>query len=126
MFGLAVPVDDINVHAHYRPAPAIYKPAAVGDGDPLPCFGGSGTGGVESVYFVMTRQGYSPYTILKVELAAAQETFAPYTGLMKEVKAGFGRTISHLPAVFGVSIFRLWKLVCILLIFWEITVNNLP
>lgn len=103
MFGLAVPFDDINVHAHYRPAPAIYKRAAVGDGDQLPCFGGSGTGGVENVYFVMSRQGYSPYAILKVELAAAQETFAPYTDLMKEVKAGFGRTISHLPAVFGVS-----------------------
>jgi transcriptional regulator with XRE-family HTH domain len=26
-----------------------------------------------------------------------------YTDLMKEVKAGFGRTMSHLPAVFGVS-----------------------
>ena len=53
--------------------------------------------------FCMSRQGYSPYAILKVELAAAQETFAPYTNLMKEVKAGFGRTMSHLPAVFGVS-----------------------
>ena len=103
MFGLAVSLDDINVHAHYRPAPAIYKRAAVGDGGPLPCFGGSGTGGVESVCFVMSRQGYSPYAILKVELVAAQETFAPYSNLMKEVKAGFGRTISHLPAVFGVS-----------------------
>ena len=103
MFGLAVPVSDINVHAPYRPAPAISNRATVGDGGPLPCFGGSGTGGVESVYFVMSRQGYSPYAILKVELAAAQETFAPYTNLMKEVKAGFGRTMSHLPAVFGVS-----------------------
>ena len=103
MFGLAVPVSDINVHAHYRPAPAIYNRATVVEGGPLPCFGGSGTGGVESVYFVMSRQGYSPYAILKVELAAAQETFAPYTNLMKEVKAGFGRTMSHLPAVFGVS-----------------------
>ena len=103
MFGLAVPVSDINVHAHYRPAPAIYNRATVVEGGPLPCFGGSGTGGVESVYFVMSRQGYSPYAILKVELAAAQETFAPYTNLMKEVKAGFGRTMSHLPPVFGVS-----------------------
>jgi transcriptional regulator with XRE-family HTH domain len=29
--------------------------------------------------------------------------YAPYTDLMKEVKAGFGRTMSYLPAVFGVS-----------------------
>lgn len=103
MFGLAVPVGDINVHAHYRPVHAIYKQAVAGDGGPLPCFGGSGTGGVESVTFVMSRQGYSPYAILKVELAPAQGTFAPYTDLMKEVQAGFGRTMSHLPAIFGVS-----------------------
>ena len=103
MFELVVPVGDNNFHAHYRPAPAIYKRATFGDGGPLPCFGGSGTGGVESVYFVMSRQGYSPYPILKVQVAAVQETFAPYTDLMKEVKAGFGRTMSHLPAVFGVS-----------------------
>jgi hypothetical protein len=31
------------------------------------------------------------------------ETGIPYTDLMKEVKAGFGRTLSHLPVVFGVS-----------------------
>ena len=103
MLGLADSVGDINVHAHYRPAPAIYKRATAGDGGPLPCFGGSGTGGVDSVYFVMSRPGYSSYAILKVEPAAAQETFAPYTDLMKEVKTGFGRTMSHLPAVFGVS-----------------------
>ncbi|NMG48990.1 hypothetical protein GO613_12850 [Azoarcus communis] len=103
MLGLAVPVGDINAHVHYRPIPAIYRQATVAEGGPLPCFGGSGTGGVESVHFVLSRQGYSPFSILKIELAAVQDTYAPYTNLMKEVKAGFGRTISHLPAVFGVS-----------------------
>lgn len=103
MFGLAVPVGDTNVHAHYRPAPAIYKRATTGDSSPLPYFGGSGTGGIEGVHFVMLRQGYSPFAILKVEQVAKQDTYAPYTDLMKEVKAGFGRTMSHLPAVFGVS-----------------------
>lgn len=103
MLGLAVPVCDFNAHAHYRPAPAIHRQVAVAEVGPLPCFGGSGTGGVESVHFVMSRQGYSPYAILKFELSTAQDTYAPYTDLMKEVKAGFGRTMSHLPAVFGVS-----------------------
>lgn len=103
MLGLALPICDLNVHAHYRPVPAIYRSAAVAEGGPLPCFGGSGTGGVESVYFIMSRQGYSPFRILKVEFATTQDSYAPYTGLMKEVKAGFGRTMSHLPAVFGVS-----------------------
>ncbi|MBK6552915.1 MAG: hypothetical protein IPN12_17345 [Rhodocyclaceae bacterium] len=103
MLGLAVPVGDFNAHAHYKPVPAIHRQATVAEGGPLPCFGGSGTGGVEGVHFVMSRQGYSPFAILRVELAAAQDTYAPYTDLMKEVKAGFGRTMSHLPAVFGVS-----------------------
>lgn len=103
MLGLVVPVGDINAHAHYQPVPAIHRQATVAEGGPLPYFGRSGTGGVEGVHFIMSRQGYSPFTILKVEFEATQDTYAPYTDLMKEVKAGFGRTMSHLPAVFGVS-----------------------
>lgn len=103
MFSLAIPAADFNAHAYYKPTPAIYRQPAVAESGPLPCFGGSGTGGVEGVHFVMSRQGYSPYAILKMEPAAAQDTYAPYIDLMKEVKAGFGRTMSHLPAVFGVS-----------------------
>lgn len=103
MLGLTLPVGDIYAHAHYGPVPAIHRRATVAEGGPFPCFGGSGTGGFEGVHFVMSRQGYSPFEILKVELAAAQDTYAPYTDLMKEVKAGFGRTMSYLPAVFGVS-----------------------
>jgi transcriptional regulator with XRE-family HTH domain len=51
----------------------------------------------------MSRHGYSPYAILKIEPTTARKIYAPYTDLMREVKAGFGRTMSHLPAVFGVS-----------------------
>lgn len=103
MLGFAVPVEDINAHAHYRPVLAIYGRAPVAEGGPLPCFGGVGTGGVEGVHFVTSRQGYRPYAVVKVEVAASPEPYAPYTDLMKEVKVGFGRTMSHLPAVFGVS-----------------------
>lgn len=103
MFGFALPVGEVNTYAHYRPTPAIHRRAPVIEGGLLPCFGATGTGGVEGVHFLMSRQGYSPFTILKVDLPATQDTYAPYTGLMKEVKAGFGRTMSHLPAVFGVS-----------------------
>lgn len=91
------------VNAHYQPVPAIHRVETGAQSETLPCFGESGTGGVESVYFVVSRQGYSPFTIQKVELAATQDTYAPYTDLMREVKAGFGRTMSYLPAVFGVS-----------------------
>lgn len=103
MIGFSIPVGDMNAHTPYRPVPAIYQRAAAASGDPLPCFGASGTGGVEGVHFVVSRQGYSAFPILKCELAAAQDIYAPYTDLMREVKIGFGRTMSNLPAVFGVS-----------------------
>lgn len=103
MLGLAVPVADFNAYPHYRSVPAIHSRATVAEGRPLPYFGGSGTGGIEGMQFAMSRQGYSPFAILKMEPATAQGIYAPYTDLMKEVKAGFGRTMSYLPAVFGVS-----------------------
>jgi DNA-binding XRE family transcriptional regulator len=103
MLGLAVPVADFNAYPHYRSVPAIHSRATTAEGRPLPYFGGSGTGGIEGLQFVMSRQGYSPFAILKMEPTTAREIYAPYTDLMKEVKAGFGRTMSHLPSVFGVS-----------------------
>ena len=103
MLGLAVAVADFNAYPHYRSVPAIHSRTAVAESRPLPCFGGRGTGGVEGVQFVMSRQGYSPYAILKIEPTTAREIYTPYTDLMKEVKVGFSRTMSHLPAVFGVS-----------------------
>ena len=103
MLSLAIATADFNAHAYYKPTPAIYQQAAVAEGGPLPCFGGSGTGGIEGVHFAISRAGYRPYVILKTEPAAAQDAYAPYIDLMKEVKTGFGRTMSHLPAVFGVS-----------------------
>lgn len=103
MLSLAIPLGDLNPHVHYRPHAAIYKRAVVAEGGPLPCFGGSGTGGVESVSFIMSRQGYSPYAVLKVQGTAAHKALTPYAELMKQVKTGFGRTMSNLPAIFGVS-----------------------
>lgn len=106
MPGLAGSVADFNACAHYhRPIPAIHRCAAIGECRPLPYFGESGTGGVEGLQFIVSRQGYQPPTILvlKQEPTTPQETRAPFADLMREVKAGFGRTMSHLPAVFGVS-----------------------
>lgn len=94
---------DSNSRVYHRSVPAIYRQVPYVDGGPLPDFGGSGTGGVEGSHFVLSRQGYSPYIVLKIGNAAPPDTYAPYTDLMKEVKAGFGRTMSHLPVVFGVS-----------------------
>ncbi|WNB74835.1 hypothetical protein [Methylomonas koyamae] len=103
MVGLAVSVGDFNAYAHYRPVSAIHRQVNVAEGRPLPCFGGSGTGGIQDVHFLISRHGYSSVVISNIEQAATQDACTPYTELMTEVKAGFGRTMSHLPAVFGVS-----------------------
>lgn len=104
MLGFVAPVGDCNSPAYYRPAPTIQRQINVAEGGPLPCFGSGGTGGIEGVHFITSRLGYSPFMILiAAEPAAVQDTYAPYTDLMTEVKTGFGRTMSHLPAVFGVS-----------------------
>lgn len=103
MLGFFAPAIDLNAHPHYRTAPAIHRQITVAEGGPLPYFGGSGTGGIENIHFAMTRQGYKPFVIVQLNPVAVEEAYAPYTDLMKEVKAGFGRTLSHLPSVFGVS-----------------------
>ncbi|MEI7842412.1 MAG: hypothetical protein WCI39_05205 [Gallionellaceae bacterium] len=97
------PADNVAAYAHYKPIQAIYGSPSASDRSPLPCFGGAGTGGVEGVRFVLSRQGYRPYTVVEVVVAAPHSSYAPYANLMEEVKTGFGRTMSHLPAVFGVS-----------------------
>lgn len=103
MFAFPIPVGDFNPYAHYRPVPAITSQATVAEGGPLPCFGASGTGGIEGVHFVMTRNGYSPFVIRKIETPSQQDTDSYFKDLMREVQTGFGRTMNHLPGVFGVS-----------------------
>jgi hypothetical protein len=103
----AIPVE-ITSPAYYRPGPPIHRHITIVEGGPLPSFGRSGTGGVEDVRFAMSRQGYNTYTILPHAMlrggpATAVGAYVTFTDLMKEVKAGFGRTMSHLPAIFGVS-----------------------
>jgi transcriptional regulator with XRE-family HTH domain len=99
------PIDAAGEYAGsgYRPLPAIYgePPASSGSGRPLPLFGGAGTGGLESEAFFRLRSGYQPFII--VELPAQVQPVAPFAKLMSDVKVGFGRTMSRLPEVFGVS-----------------------
>jgi hypothetical protein len=71
------------------PPPAIYCR--------MPEFGGVGTGGTETLKFTETRFGYLPYVLL-----ATTPQVAPKE-LMRQVQTSFGRTWSHLPAIFGVS-----------------------
>ena len=93
-----------KANSHY--APANYGPSSVAVGRPLPYFGGSGTGGTEDVRFILLRQRYSPFTVVNVENPKPVEAashHAPFADLMKNIQSAFGRTMSQLPAVFGVS-----------------------
>lgn len=83
---------------HYRPAPAVYSRAQVFE-RPLP-IQEVGTGGVANMVFVRQALGYQPYEVLE---QIQSNKVAPYAELMGQVKAGFGRTMSRLPQVFGVS-----------------------
>ena len=85
-----------------RPVPAIVARRPVGAGRPFADFGGAGTGGLQSADFYQTRAGYVCFDILRVEKPLPAQN-APYAALMEQVKEGFGRTLSHLPEVFGVS-----------------------
>lgn len=95
--------NDIPTSAFYKPVPAIYGRAADAKGGPLPPFGGAGTGGFEGLAFIRSHQGYSLFQVVDAEPAISEAPYAPYVDLMEEVKTGFGRTMSHLPVVFGVS-----------------------
>lgn len=90
--------------AYSAPVPAIYQKDERANSWPahLPSFGGAGTGGLENVSFYIDRQGYPTFTIDIVDLPDPV-IGTSYTNLMAEIKNGFGRTFSHLPAVFGVS-----------------------
>lgn len=95
---LAVPATADFAPVHYRPAPAVHSRAQVLERSlPLQVVG---TGGVPTVQFVREAFGYQPYEVLDQPQAVDD---APYAKLMGQVKAGFGRTMSRLPEVFGVS-----------------------
>lgn len=88
-----------QVGVGYRPAPAIYR-RAISCGSPLPVIGAAGTGGLEGEHYYSLRMGYRPFEVV---LVVKQPEQAPFVKLMQVVKIGFGRTMTRLPEVFGVS-----------------------
>lgn len=95
---LPVPASADFAAVHYRPIPAVYSRDPVLE-QPFP-FQVVGTGGVASAQFVREAFGYQPYEVLEQSQVVEE---APYAKLMRQVKSGFGRTMSRLPEVFGVS-----------------------
>jgi transcriptional regulator with XRE-family HTH domain len=95
---LPIPLIAETAAVHYRPRPAIYARVPVTE-PPWP-LREVGTGGLALESFIRDAFGYQPVTVLEPMTA---EPEAPYAKLMRQVKAGFGRTMSRLPEVFGVS-----------------------
>lgn len=95
---LPVPATADFAAVHCRELPAIISRVKVVE-RPLP-FIEVGTGGLHIESFVRMGMGYQRFVVLE---QAPQVEDAPYAMLMEQVKAGFGRTMSRLPEVFGVS-----------------------
>ncbi len=98
MMGLTVPGSTDFAAVQYRLVPVVCSRDMVLE-RPLP-IQTVGTGGVASELFVRRAFGYQPYEIIEQPKPIEN---APYAELMGTVKAGFGRTMSRLPEVFGVS-----------------------
>lgn len=95
---LAVPTSADFAAFHYRSRPVIVS-RVQGVERPFPHLE-AGTGGLPIEPFIRQGIGYQPYVVLEqIQPLVA----APYTKLMEQVKTGFGRTMSRLPEVFGVS-----------------------
>jgi len=84
--------------ALYRPSSAIFGRAAPGSG-PMP-LRQVGTGGLALEAFLTDFHGYGPVEVVRAVPPVEEQ---PYARLMAEVRAGFGRTLSRLTEVFGVS-----------------------
>lgn len=95
---LPVPAAADFAAVHYRPVPAVCHRVQVLE-RPLP-IQVVGTGGIASALFIREAFGYQPFEVLAPHHVVE---VAPYAKLMEQVKAGFGRTMSRLPEVFGVS-----------------------
>jgi transcriptional regulator with XRE-family HTH domain len=99
---LAIP--DLASSTGYRPVSAIHshRPPA---SQLLPTIGAAGTGGVESGDYYRRMYllpiGYQAFLVVVAPAQAPDP--APYTELMQVIKSGFGRTMTRLPEVFGVS-----------------------
>lgn len=91
------PTSGIRV-ADYRPQPESGLPAdtAASHWPSLEV----GTGGTALEAFVLQSFGYHRFAII---MPAPVVEDAPFAKLMRQVKAGFGRTMSRLPEAFGVS-----------------------
>ena len=95
---LSVPPTADFALVRYRPTQAIANRTHAVD-RPFPYLV-TGTGGLAGERFIRHGMGYRPFEVLE---SIQPIVDAPYVKLMEQVRAGFGRTLSRLPEVFGVS-----------------------
>jgi hypothetical protein len=93
--------------AGYPPALEFHIPAPIGARPPLLPIPGVGTGGIETEAFYRQQIGYRMFDVVEA-LKSSTADQAPvdqgqFADMMREIKNGFGRTMSRLPEVFGVS-----------------------
>src|SRR5882762_7247470 len=94
-----VPVGEISPSYAYQPALSAlsaFVRTHVAEDRPLPHFAEPGTGGLLSEAFYRAR-------IAGYRLVELEQQRTPFVELMQVVKTGFGRTMTRLPEVFGVS-----------------------
>ncbi|MGM9481819.1 hypothetical protein ACS5PN_11605 [Roseateles sp. NT4] len=85
----------------FQTVPAVYLRVVVEERPPTQFrIGDVGTGGLASETFFRLRHGYKPFPL---EERVEEPSAGPWADRMAEVKQGFGRTMSRLPEVFGVS-----------------------
>jgi len=102
LIDIAAPTDT-SFSVFSKPIAAIYGRPVVAKNPSMPSFGRAGTGGFEGAVYIKLHHGYPRFQIVDAEAIIPDVSYAPYADLMEEVKTGFGRTMSHLPIVFGVS-----------------------
>ena len=96
---LVMPSSAMDVSgSHYRAPPAIQNTVRV-ETRPWPVRN-PGTGGLPLIELVRSDIGYS---MVPVVVAVPHAVDMPFADLMQVVQSGFGRTMSSLPGVFGVS-----------------------
>jgi hypothetical protein len=98
------PIPDFVGSPDYRPVPSMHSNRPPRS-QTLPKIGAAGTGGVESgdYYRRMCILAIGYQAVVVVPAPAQAPDPAPYAELMQVIKTGFGRTMTRLTEVFGVS-----------------------
>jgi len=91
------------VYVANQPISAFYRSAEAIDTPRFPAVGVVGTGGLNTSSYYQSKSGYRTIDVLHQGQETDAVNFSPFASVMEDIQAGFGRTMSRLPEVFGVS-----------------------